>query len=94
MNTLQKQSLFWDVRSVDPVKNSDFVIERILNFGDIDDFKWAIKFYGKDKMKRGAENSRELDSKSLSFWCRYFNIDKSICIQKQLKAKQSAFWRR
>lgn len=94
METLSKPSLFWDVRSVDPDKNSDFVIDRILNSGDEEDLRWAIKYYGIVKMKARFEQNRNLDDKSFSFWCKYFDIDKSSCIQKQLKAKQGAFWKR
>ena len=94
METLSKPSLFWDIRSVDPDKNSDFVIDRILNSGDEGDLRWAIKYYGIAKMKARFEQNRNLDDKSFSFWCKYFDIDKSSCIQKQLKTKQGAFWKR
>ena len=94
MKALLKPSLFWDVRSVDPVKNGDFVIDRILNLGDEGDLKWAINFYGADKIKSRVKNGNNLDEKSFSFWCKYFGIDKQSCIQKRLKTKQSAFWRR
>jgi len=49
MKTLEKKSLFWDVGEVDPEKNARFVIGRILNFGDLGDWQWAVERYGKRK---------------------------------------------
>jgi hypothetical protein len=94
METLSKPSLFWDVRNVNPDKNGDFVIDRILGLGDEEDLRWAIAYYGIDKIKVRVENGKNLDDKSLSFWCKYFDIDEQLCIQKQSKVKQGAFWKR
>ncbi len=94
METLTKKQLFWDVESVDAQKNGKFVIERILNFGDEDDFRWALKFYGKDKIAETVLTSRNLNKKSLAFWCGYFNLDEKQCLKNQLIEKQSLFSRR
>lgn len=93
MKTLQKPSLFWDVKKLNPQKDSQFIIERILAFGDRDDFRWATDFYGKKKIKKGFLSSRTLDKKSVSFWRRYYNLP-SICTRKQLKRKLGLFWQR
>ncbi len=77
METLQKTSLFWDVAGLDPRQNERFIIERILAFGDEEDFHWAEDFYGAEKIKKALLRSRTLDKKSLSFWRYYFNIEKS-----------------
>ncbi len=94
METLKKSSLFWDTEDVDPQKNERFVIERILAYGDETDFKWAVTFYGKEKLKNNFLKIKTLDKKSLSFWCQYFKINPSLCIQNQLVSRQSAFWKR
>lgn len=91
MEILKKKALFWDVKDVDLEKNQRFVIERILNFGDEKDFKWALGHYGKDKIIEGLRKSRSLGAKSLFFWCRYFNIKKEECLANQSNQKQSAF---
>lgn len=94
MKTLNKISLFWDVQSADPVKNSSFVIDRILNYGEEEDFKWAAQYYGIDRIKAHLEEKNNLDNKSLSFWCKYFNVDPIKCIQKQSITRQGLFWKR
>lgn len=70
----QKRSLFWDVAGVDLSQNRGFVIERILQFGDEADFKWAKDFYGKEGIKNQFLKAKNLDKKSQSFWCKYFNV--------------------
>ena len=94
MQTLAKRSLFWDVRKVDPEKNSGFIIGRILQFGDEADFRWAKKNYGGAKIKSELLCAKNLDDKSLAFWCRYFNIDRKQCISNQSIKKQTAFWKK
>lgn len=94
METLQKTSLFWDVVDINPRKHAQFIIERILTYGDESDFNWAIGFYGKKKIKDYFLKSKTLDKKSLSFWCQYFNLKEEKCIQKQSAQKQNVFWKR
>jgi len=94
MQTLLKKSLFWDVAKVDIRKNVKFIIERILNYGDESDFRWARKIYGDDKVKETLLKSRTLDKKSLSFWCQYFKLDQNKCLKNQSAKKPSWFSRR
>lgn len=96
MQTLNKQGLFWDInlKELDPKKNKKFIIERILLRGDMDDFGWAIDFYGKKVIRDIFLKTKKLDYKSQNFWCLYFNLDKKKCIKSQSIKKQSAFWER
>lgn len=91
---LEKNSLFWDVVEVDPQKHARFVIERVLNFGDQEDFAWLRGFYEDDQIKEVVKRSRNLNAKSQNFWCLYFNIKPEECIQKPSIQRQSAFGRR
>ena len=93
----QKQGLFWDVslNELDEKKHSNFIIQRILEKGDLDDLQWAIGFYGNKSVKDVfLNNFMKEDSKSQNFWCLYFNINKSQCIQNQSMKKQSLFLKR
>lgn len=96
MIILKKKNLFWDVslKDLDPEENKKFIIERILLRGDLDDFRWAVNFYGKKDIKNIFLETKKLDYKSQNFWCFYFNVDKSKCTRKQSVKKQSAFWKR
>ncbi|NWF76292.1 MAG: hypothetical protein HXY53_06975 [Nitrospirae bacterium] len=50
METLHKKTLFWDVDTEKLSSENDwfFIIERILEYGDIDDFLWMRNFFRKD----------------------------------------------
>jgi hypothetical protein len=97
IKTTQKQGLFWDVnlQELDEKKHSDFIIQRILEKGDLDDLQWAIDSYGRDSVKNVfGKNSAKMDRKSQNFWCLYFNIDKAQCIQKPSMPRPGLFWKR
>ena len=95
METLEKQVLFWDIdiKKLDAKVNQDFVIERILQQGDFDDFNWALNFYGKEVLQEVFQKKMEkFNKKSCNFWSLYFNLEPSLCLVKRLNQKQSAFW--
>jgi hypothetical protein len=94
MATSFKKSLFWDVAEVDDQKNGKFVIERVLNFGDENDFQKAMDRYGNQEIEKVVLGSRNLNKKSLFFWCQYFHIDQNKCLSNLSAIKQSLFSRR
>lgn len=89
-----KKTLFWDVEQVDEKANSKFIIERVLNFGDENDFQQALKPYGNQEIINVILESRNLNKKSRVFWCQYFNLDPNKCSIRQSTTKQSLFWKR
>jgi len=89
MQTLQKRSLFWDVKDVDPQMHARFVIERIFNSGDVEDVFWAMKYYGKERIIENLSKSKGLDERSKNFWNIYFNT--TIWNQEQSQKKPSLF---
>lgn len=96
METLQKRSLFWDVdpKMMNPERHRRFIVERILVRGDVEDVRWAQKFYGSDALKEILLEAKTIDPKSLSFWCSYFNLDTQRCIRKPSLLKRAAFWKK
>jgi len=93
IKTLKKTELFWDcnIDSIDPIENKEFIIERILSRGSMDDFNWAIQFYDIDTIKKVVLRNKTLDIKSQNLWCRYFNINNNLCTRKQSTQRQSPF---
>lgn len=97
MSPLTKKSLFWDtdINNIDMVKNKRYIIERILKFGDLDDYRWMRDTYSVEDIKNVIlEERSDLDPKSLNFWCRNFDIKESICTKKHLAKTQELFWKR
>ena len=70
------QNLFWDVdiNTLDVDKHSKFVLERVLQYGDLEDWKKVKNYYSFDYIKTMALNIRSLDPKTLSFIATYINI--------------------
>ena len=92
------KSLFWDVdyQRLDSVRDADFIIERVLNYGDEKDFKTAINFYGLEMIKQSAKRVKYINEKNLNFWAVIFQIPlESFQWKKRLSAqKQGIFLKR
>jgi len=94
MSPLTKKTLFWDtdINNLDIIKHKRHIIERILQFGDMDDYNWMRETYSKDEIKNVILEERSpLNSRSINFWCRGFGIDQSICTKKLLAKTQQSF---
>ena len=66
-----RQSLFWDTnpKKIDKKKNARYIIERILEFGDLNEAKWLFKKYSKNKIKKVVDLPRaQISKKSKSLW--------------------------
>jgi hypothetical protein len=61
--------LFWDVdrHRLDWEKNRKFIIQRVLEYGLINDWQIIYSYYGMDDIAKTAMTIRDLDRKSLSF---------------------------
>lgn len=64
-----KKSLFWDVdrNRLSPEKDWFFIVERILEFGDIDDLVWLKETFPKEKIKNTVLKSRILSDKTRAY---------------------------
>jgi len=62
-------TLFWDVdpSKMDPVKHSDFIIQRVFMRGDWEDYLYAKKQFSKNEIIEALTNARYLDKKTLHF---------------------------
>ena len=85
--------LFWDTNysKMDLNDHADFIIKRVLNFGDLSDFMAIKEIYGINKIKGIATCSIFQNNKTLNFWSKILKIK---CIQKQSKKAHSAFSKR
>ena len=96
MQTLQKPTLFWDIdpASLDEEQNKHYIIERIMQRGDMDDIRWMRKRYDEEVLVEVVKKSRQLNPKSLNFWCVVLGIDTEVCTKKLSERTQSPFWKR
>ncbi len=64
------QQLFWDIdsRKLDYAKHRRFIVNRVLKFGDLDDWRLARQLYGKSFLRQTLRQFSDLDNKSRVFW--------------------------
>jgi len=65
-----RQSLFWDTNpaNIDAQNNAQYIIERILDYGDDAEVRWLWNYYDKALIKKVVENSRCLRPDTKKFW--------------------------
>jgi hypothetical protein len=70
--------LFWDTNydTIDWSGSARYVIERVVKFGFIEDWRIIQQYYGMDKIRDEMLQSRDLDIKSLNFLSVIFDIPK------------------
>ena len=86
--------LFWDV---DPAKlelerSASFIIERVLEYGLMQDWNLIKEIYGMERIKDVSLNIRSMDKVTLSFVSTIFGIDKTLfrCYKESQSA--TSFW--
>lgn len=88
---------FWDVdfSKLEKDKNPHFIIERILEFGDMKSIEWMKKSFPEGEIKKIVLSSRRLSPKSANFWRLMFDLDKNkvLCLKKSFQEKQKIAWR-
>lgn len=65
-----RDSLFWDTNpaNIDTEKNAQYIIERILDFGNDKEVSWLYHFYDKSFIKKIVIKSRSLRSETKNLW--------------------------
>lgn len=72
------RGIFWDTNydTIDWDKKVRFVIERVVMYGTLSDWKAICSKYGLDRIRDELLQARDLDRKTLSFLSCIFNIPK------------------
>ncbi len=73
-----KKELFWDVdpQNIDLIKHQSFILQRVLNYGTLDNLQELISVYGIKKIKSAVCQLKNLSNKSLNFVSFFFSIPK------------------
>lgn len=89
------KKLFWDVdlSSLDENKNKDFVIERVLEFGNLEDFAELKKHYALDDIVSVLKNSSNLSYKTGNFYALILGVPRKevLCLRKPSTRRQDRF---
>ncbi|MFZ4543623.1 MAG: DUF6922 domain-containing protein [Saprospiraceae bacterium] len=70
--------IFWDIdfEKLDYQKHQTYIIERVLMYGKITDWRAIQAYYGNELIKETALQARYLDPKTLAFASTIFDIPK------------------
>ena len=69
---------FWECKDaeMDIQRNCFFVIERLLEYGDLGAVKWVLENFEQTQIVEVVKTSRNLSRKTASMWQNYFNLSK------------------
>ena len=73
------KAYFWDIdiKKLDEEKSKRIIIERVFNYGNLDEIKLVKNFYGIQEIKATLCKLNYLDPKSLNFASLFLNVPKS-----------------
>lgn len=71
-----RKSLFWDVNSekLDTEKDAQFIIGRVLDHGNLKEWKLIKRIYGEPRIAGIAKNHIFTDPRSANFWALILSI--------------------
>lgn len=87
---------FWDIdfSKLDVEKNSEYIIARILEYGDLEAIKWLLETYHRKMIKKVLMSRRGFSNKTANFWSKILDIDKNqiLCLKKSYQEMQKTHW--
>ena len=86
--------IFWDVdvQSIDMEKNGVFVLQRVLQYGILNDWLLLKSIMGGENIKALAVQLHTLDDVSISFLSNLYKIDKSEFKCYKNKQSNQNYW--
>lgn len=78
MMPVQFKPYFWDVdfNTLSLENNPQFVLKRLLDFGNLNAIKWVLKNFTKKDIANIILKSRDLSPKTMNFWTKYLCLNK------------------
>lgn len=75
----RNKAYFWDINPVnlDEVKSKGIIIERVMNYGNIQEIQLVKEFYGVNEITTTLCNLNYIDPKTLNFVSLLFHIPKT-----------------
>ncbi|MEK7537202.1 MAG: hypothetical protein AAB584_02045 [Patescibacteria group bacterium] len=93
---LDLKKFFWDVNpdTLDFKKNSEYIIARILEYGDPETLGWLFKTYNKEIIIRVLREKRGFSRKTANFWSKILDVNKNEiqCLKKFYQETRKIHW--
>lgn len=70
----------YDFEQLDPQRDGDLVIERLLAYGNRDEVRWLIGCYGKTRLRKwlSEAGARRLPRRRYRLWCVLLDVPASV----------------
>lgn len=94
ISELLSPHLFWDVdrAKIDVERNKKWLINRILEYGLINDWIYILKYYGIDEITEIAIKLRDLDKKTISLISTLSDVPKEIFLCYNTEQSNQKHW--
>lgn len=90
------QKYFWDLNpaKLDTAKYPEYVIERLLNLGDLEAVKWVWDTFDRQKIIEVVKTGRQITPKTANFFTKLLNIKSKevFCLQRASQPKPGVIW--
>lgn len=87
---------FWDVEAkrVNPAKHPKYVINRLLDKGDLAAARWVLAAFPKETIVETLKTRRDFSFDTATFWSRYLHIPKEEvkCMQEPWRSLRKMHW--
>ncbi len=93
-NTFKR--FFWDVQfeSLSPKEKPYYVINRLLDKGDLEAARWVVKTFPKDMIIHTFKTMRDCSLPTATFWSHYYGISQKEvrCMQEPYLSMRKMHW--
>ncbi len=88
--------MFWDAdpATVEPVAHRAFILDRVLEYGNLRAVQWAERCYGLAGIREYflARGQRVLSAKTRSFWTVVLGLPNESCTPKSSTPHNNPLW--
>ncbi len=96
VNKANLAKYFWDVdvAKIDFENDYLYVINRLLDKGDLIAASWVLNSYSKNKIIETLKSRRDFSAKSGTFWANYLNVPlmEVACLKPSYRQARKQLW--
>ncbi len=94
---VEYRKYFWDIdiHELSVSRDSRFIIERLLEYGDKDAVFWLLHHYPREEIADVVRKSRRLSARSANFWAFFLNISREevFCLSRSFQKRYRLIWK-
>lgn len=87
---------FWDVdpSGVNPQKSPDYVINRLLDKGNLEAARWVLETFSHEALKATLKSMKGFSPKSARFWSLYLGVPEKevLCLDPSYLNTRRSHW--